>query len=79
MARVPYVIRKPMGAGGAFHAEYHIGVQEAGGTSITEPFMKLIVDEAKFVDCTAGEETALGAATVTAIRAVTAFYTKTEI
>lgn len=80
MSRVAYVVRKPgPGAGGAFVSEYHIGVQEAGATEVTEPFIKLIVDESKFTDASSAEETVLGAATITAIRAVTAFYEKTEI
>ncbi len=45
-------------------SKYEIGVQEAGGTAVTEPFITLTVNDA---------------ATLTAIRAVTAFYTKTEI
>ena len=78
MGRVAYVIRRPGPIGNQI-SHYDIGVQEAGATEVTEPIMTLTVNEAKFTDATAGEETAMGAATVTAIRAVTAFYTKTEI
>ena len=78
MARVPYVIRRPAPAGDRV-SKYDIGVQEAGGTAITEPFITLVVNESKYTDATAGEKTVIDAATITAIRAVTAFYTKTEI
>ena len=78
MARVVYVIRKPRAIGNQI-SDYEIGVQEAGGTAVTEPFITLTVNEAKYTDATAGEKTVIDAATVTAIRAVTDFYTKTEI
>ena len=78
MARVAYVIRVPQ-ASGATCSIYKVGVQEAGGTSVTEPIIEVKIEERKFTDCTAAEETALGAVTITALQAVTAYRTKTEI
>lgn len=59
MARVPVVTQKPVGSGES-QRKYYLGVQEAGGTSVT-PVGKLgyvVLNKDVYDGLTAGEKTA---------------------
>lgn len=81
MASSAFVITRPESGNGGRKKRYIIGVEDTGGSpGIPERVVfELIEHTGRYDACSAAEKTALGAATVTAIRAVTSYHTKTEI
>lgn len=81
MASSAFVITRPHSGNGGREKIYEIGVQDTGGApGIPERVVfKLIEVTGNYDACSAAEKTALGNATITAIRAITSYHTKTEI
>lgn len=81
MASSAFVKTVPESGNGARKKRYIIGVQDTGGApGIPERVVFEVIEHTGRYDaCSAAEKTALGNATITAIRAITSYHTKTEI